>query len=348
MLNGYIMHKIIEKLHILDKKLANVETSSLGLFYGKTGFCLYFYLKNRFTGNKEYELVANKLINDITSNIDSLKQYDMKHGLSGIGIGIGFLIDHKFVKGDSNQILSDMDAELFKQLSFPVNSEKLDFSARLQILYYFIVRLKKQKAGGEQEWLFRELIIRTINRLCEEMNFDICDEPLTFNAGYPLPQYLFMLGCCMDLYKDKIYQIVRELSIFLLSKLPLLHSNRLYLLWAINEMNKRMGMKDLESHCLLLCKELEMEKIINEELSFRNIFFNNGLPAIYLLINNLPDYFSESEINQYRTAIIDKIIQSPEWDCLGQDDDYFKMKSGLLDGYCGTSLLLHYHENQFK
>lgn len=342
------MHQIIETIQILDKKLENIETPPLGLLFGKAGFGLYFYLKSKYTGSKEYEHIADKLIDDIISNIDKLKLYDIKNGLAGVGLGIDFLIDNKFVEGDSNRILSDIDTELFKQLSFPTNSEKLDFSSQLQILYYFIIRLKKQKQGSEQEWFFKELIIRTINCLNEKVSSDIYDEPLTFNVDYLLPQYLFLLSCCMDLYREKIYQLVKELSIFLLSKLPLLHSNRLYLLWAISMINKNIGMKDLESHCLLLRRELDIKKIINEELLSRNIYFSDGFPTIYLLMNSLQDYFSQSEIEKYKMEIINKIVQSPEWDYLVEDENYFKMRSGLFNGYFGTSLLLQYYENRLK
>ena len=233
-------------------------------------------------------------------------------------------------------------------MSFPANSEKLDFSDQLHILYYFIVRLKKQKQDSEQEWLFKELIIMIINSLSEKINFDIYDEPLIFNVDYLLPQYLFTLGCCVDLYSTKIYHIIRELSIFLLSIFPHLHSKRLYLLWALSSLNKKTGIKDLESHCCLLRKELDIKKIINEEFSSRNIYFNDGFPFIYSLISSLPDYFSQNEIKQYKAEIIGKIIQSPEWEYLLQDGNYFNTKSGLFDGYSGTSLLLHYHEAGFK
>ena len=342
------VNPITEKIKVLDDKIKQAEIASLGLSSGKTGFCLYFYLKSRLTGNKEYEQIAGKFIEDLISNIDNLKQYDIKNGLAGVGLGIDFLINNKFVKGDSNQVLSDVDSELFKQLSYITNNAKLDFSVQLQILYYFIARLRKQKSGSEQEWLIRELIIQTINNLCEKMSFDIYDESLTFSVDYLLPQYLFVLSRSMDLCKDKINKIIRELSVFLLSKLPLLHCNRLYLLWSINELNKHTGMKDLESHCHLLYRELDMTKIINEEILSRNIYFSDGFPAIYLLICKLQDYFSEIEIEQYKLAIIDKIIQSPEWEYLIKAGEYFKMRNGLLNGYCGTSLLLHYHERGFK
>ena len=338
---------IIKKINVLNKRLATIDTSSLGLSYGKTGISSYFYLKSRFTGNKEYEHIAGKMIEDVISNIESLKQYDIINGLAGVGLSIDFLIDQKFVKGDSNRILSDIDEELFKQLSYSSYSDKLGFSVQLQILYYFIIRLRKQKSGSEYEWLFKELVIRTINSLSEKVIFDIYDEPLTFSVDYLLPQYLFVLSRCLDLYRDKIGHIIRELSIFLLSKLPLLHSNRLYLLWAISTLNKHIDMKDLKSHCSLLYRELDMTKIMNEEILSRNIYFSDGFPAIYLLIHNLSDYFSQNEIEQYKLAIIEKIIQSPEWEYLFENDNYFKMNKGLFNGYCGTSLLLHYHERGF-
>jgi hypothetical protein len=342
------MHPIIEKSGVLDRKLAVAETSSLGLSSGKTGFCLYFYRMSRLTNNQACEDIAGQWIEAIVSNIDSLKAYDIKQGLAGVALGIDYLIDNRFVKGDSNRIVKDVDTELFKQLSYPENRDRMDVSVQLQFLYYFIVRMKKQKPGSEQHGLFRELIIQTINNLSSKTSFDIYDEPLLFDTDYLLPQYLFALSRCMNWYANKIYRIMEELSPFLLSKLPFLHANRLYLLWAIDAVSKSTGIKELESHGRLLRKELDVDRIIHEELPVRNIYFKEGFPAVYLLIKSLPDYFSASETEKYAIAIVNTIIQSPEWDFLLRDDDYFGMKNGLFDGYCGTSLLLHYHENRFK
>jgi hypothetical protein len=153
--------EIKDIIAILDKKIFEFKDDlPVGLANGKVGYCIYCYQMNMIYKYNTYKIYAEQLIDDIYANISScVKQYDIQNGIADIGLGIDFIINKQFVKGDSNQILSDIDTELYKQLSYPVNCDKLGFAIHLQILYYFIIRLIKQKQGSEQEWLFKELII---------------------------------------------------------------------------------------------------------------------------------------------------------------------------------------------
>jgi hypothetical protein len=140
----------IETIESLDKRLITAETSVMGLASGKVGHCLYFYHKARITGNKDYEQYADKLIDEIVENIDSVKEYDIKNGLLGIGLCIHYLIDNEYVEGNSNEILKDIDSELFRQLC---KTEPIDFKSLLQ----------KQRQRSGNELLFRDVIVQGIN-----------------------------------------------------------------------------------------------------------------------------------------------------------------------------------------
>jgi len=339
--------EIFQKINELNKMLiAYKDNKILGLASGEMGMCIYFLCLNR---NKVYELVASKLLDDIYKQINTLSFYDIKTGLMGIGLGINFLIENNHIKGNINVILKDIDTEIIKLLNKSSFLENLSIFEQTQFLYYLYRRLLLQKKGKELEYIFQEYSIDLINNLNEKLNTDFFDDPIYFNANYSLPLLLYVLSkiSCLNFYNYKINRVLQDISFLILSKIPVLHANRLYLIWGMEITKKQVQSKDWDNHIVLLRREFDFYAMLNNEFSSRNIYFNNGLPSVYLLIKALPEYFTQDEINKYNHLIIKRIEQSSEWELLLNDNEYFKTKSGLLDGWSGTSLLLHY-ENRLK
>ncbi|MDR1763358.1 MAG: hypothetical protein LBR64_05325 [Dysgonamonadaceae bacterium] len=338
-------------LNILDRQLiSHSESATLGLSSGKTGVCIYFYCQSRLIGNREYESAAGKLLDEIFEKIDTVGYYDVKSGLAGIGLGVDYLIDNKFVAGDINTVLKAVDDKIFRQTAYYSDNEMINPETLIHLLYYFCVRLQKLNSGSEQQYLVKELTISIINELSKQPIREIFEEPLFFTTDYLLPQYLFVLSkiAGIGFYNYKIIKILQELSVFLLSQIPLLHSNRLYLLWAMDAVNRQIETKNWNKHIAMLRRELDVNEIINGECRSRNIYFNDGLTAIFLLLSALSDYFTANELSGYKQAIINKIQTSPEWERLAEDSEYFATRCGLYDGYCGTSLLLNCYERELK
>ena len=337
------LNKTMKTTALLDKKVFDLkEGYPIGLADGKMGLCIYYYYIGRIFNNTDYKQNAELLIDEVFEQIKMTKGLDIKNGLSGIGMGIDHLIDNEYVEGDSNDILTDVDNELFKQIC---NLDKLkddDLFPHLQLIYYFTVRLKKQKKNSENEQLFKEVIINTINYISDKIYRNFTDEPVSFNIENPSIQSLFVLGQCHELHKDKIYKILKEISLYTLSKMPILHANRLYLLYTMDNLNKKIEQKGWSEHIKLLLQASDIEYIIESELS-DEIYFSNGLPAIYFLLSNLGRYYTSDQIHKYNNLIINKIENHPAWNKLLNDEDYLKHYSGLFSGYTGTSLLLHKH-----
>jgi hypothetical protein len=341
-------------LDILDDKLlSHAESSSLGLASGKTGICVYFYCKSRLTEDKKYKSAAEKLIDEIFAEIDTVGNYNIQSGLAGIGLGIDYLIENKFVSGNINTVLREVDDKLFKISTSLSELEKMGLMDIIQLLCFFYVRLLKLQDNGEHERLIKEVIISLINRLNYTAHEVLFEEPLYFSADYLLPQYMYVLGKVgsLNFYNYKISKILQNISVNLLSHIPLLHSNKLYLLWAMDAVNRQFKFESWNRHIKLLRRELDINVIINDECLSRNIYFNNGLTAIYYLLSALQDFFLTSEISAHKHIIINKIQVSHEWERLLNNGEYFYSKCGLYDGFCGVSLLLikfEKYENQFN
>ena len=316
----------------------------IGLADGRMGLCIYFYYISRIYKSKEYNKMAELLMGEILEQVANMKEYDIESGLAGIGLGIDYLVENEYVKGNINDILEDVDDILFKQICNLKKKDDDDISLQLQLLYYFIVRLKKQNKNSENEYFFREVLIEIINSISEKIYSFFLEEQISFTLKNISNISLLVLSHFGELYKDKIKQILKEISFCTLSKLPVLHSNRLYLLYAMDKVIKKIETKGWNEHMKLLVREIDVEYIIEKELADK-LYFSNGLPAIYFLLSGLGGYFSYNQARKYKGLIINKIENSSVWNTLLDNEGYLKLKSSLFTGFTGISLLLHIHYN---
>ena len=338
------MNTSIDSLNKTLISSLNNPTMPLGLAHGKMGICIYFFVLSRYEENKEYKSVAYKILDEIFERISDVQSIDVKNGLAGIGIGINYLIKNNYAKGDINRILEDIDDILFKNLSYPQYFTKINSLSLIHTLYYLCLRLKSQKKGSENEYLYKELVIQTINILYDSLLSDFYEEPLSYNIDYNLPQLLFVLSEIYKLsfYNYRIIKIVEELRYKVLSIVPILQCNKLYLLWGMDVLNKFINDKYWKKHINLLKSQIDMEIILNYELRNKNIYFNDGITSLYYFSNSLSNYFSREESDIIGKQIVERINSSGVWNLLKDNLQYFESHTGLFNGFTGVSLLLQH------
>jgi hypothetical protein len=116
------------------------NVKSTDLINGKMGIVLFFYHYARRIKNEIYNDVADDLLDEVIESLHTDMTTTFADGLSGIGYGINYLINNKFVSGDANDILEEIDNSLFRdmeqQLGRDLQASLPLFSAGL----YFIER----------------------------------------------------------------------------------------------------------------------------------------------------------------------------------------------------------------
>jgi hypothetical protein len=328
----------------LDHKLIDMpDKLPLGLADGKMGLSIYFFYMGRVKQNKEYTKTGERLLNDIWKDTPNIRSIDVKEGLAGIGSGISYLIRNRYVKGNANTILQDIDNEIFKQLSYPKYSNSIDALSLIHILYYLCERCSGQKPGSESEWLYRELIIQTVNLIYHKHASDLFEEPHIYTVDYRLPLFLFVLSRIYHLsyYDCRIIKILEEITPKLLSTFPLLHANRLFLHWGMDSVCMMKEIDGWRKHTELLRKELDINFLLSEELRNKNVYFYNGVSSIYALLFCLKAHFTETQLQEYVSIITDKIRHSNIWKHLNDDPEYLKEHIGLCNGYTGIAIVEH-------
>jgi hypothetical protein len=125
------------------------STSNLGLWNGKMEVAIYLFHLSQITQEEEYLLHANELIDDICENISNEIPFYFENGLLGIGCGLQYIINERFMEGDSDDILSEIDQVAINAInSRPINS--LSFKSGVcGIAFYLYHRLKNRSEDND-------------------------------------------------------------------------------------------------------------------------------------------------------------------------------------------------------
>lgn len=151
-----ILQRIVP--HIL---LNSSFVPDLGLFHGKMGIVLFFAHYARYTGNPIYDDFAGKLLDEIYEDITMDLPINLEYGLCGIGWGIEYLIQNKFMDGDANEILEEIDSRIMERDPRRIKDISLEKGLG-GIAFYINTRLKSK--SNTQENIFDTEFIRDLEK----------------------------------------------------------------------------------------------------------------------------------------------------------------------------------------
>lgn len=109
------------------KRIANILLlnasfiNNLGLLKGKMGIAIFFYHYAQYVKNKMFSDYAGELVDEIYEEINSSISVDFENGLTGIGWGLEYLVQNKFVQADTDDVLSEIDNIIYSvRLKSPI------------------------------------------------------------------------------------------------------------------------------------------------------------------------------------------------------------------------------------
>lgn len=95
--------------------LRGLFCEEVGLWNGKMGMSLFFFLLSRHTNNCWYEEFAGELLDDVCNNLSLHCPVTFANGLCGIGWAIEFLKKESFIEGDTDDILAEVDRQVMER-----------------------------------------------------------------------------------------------------------------------------------------------------------------------------------------------------------------------------------------
>ncbi len=327
--NNYVMAQDIDKMPV-------------GLFNGKMGICIYFYLQARLTQNNEYEKYAEKLLESVFAQLSTKSIISLEDGLIGVCLGLNYLIEKGFQTGNINHVLSELDDKIYQTAWFDLMknySSSLDsLKSVFEVALYFSLRLQNLKLNTDNRFLYEAIVIKAINYLDNTLSYhENFFEPLTYSLNeYFLSNYFFLLSIVYKhgFYNYKIEKIIDEIYPKLCSTYPLLQSNRMQLISGIECLNNEMRRNSIYQYINRLKLEIDYEKMINLEFRNRNLLLANGICGMYLIQSVL---FKNNMIP--KSLISNKIIKSELWADSYKDNVKQHSTIGLFTGFGGIILI---------
>jgi hypothetical protein len=340
---GNIMKERIEEFNrfVMSK---DINSLPIGLFCGKMGLCIYFYHQARDSGNRRHKIFADKLLNSILNQLNDKTVIDLEDGLIGVCLGLNYLLEKGFKKGNINYILSELDDKIYYATWFHLLDPKPNLSLSnmvqpiLEAALYFSIRLQHPQLKQNNRFLFESIVIKAINNIQNSYDYqELFSEPQTYSINqYLLTNYIYVLSLVYKLgfYNYKINKIFDEIYPKLTSSYPILQSNRLQLQSTLSILNIHLKSELMDTYVKRLKQEIDYVSMIKTEFRNKNILLADGICGVYILQNML---FKNREFP--KAMIIEKIIQSELWNDVSKNEDTLNSTIGLFTGLAGVILV---------
>lgn len=115
---------------------------NIGIMHGKMGITIFFFHLARQTKNQIYEDYAGELIDEIYEELTANTPVDFENGLAGIGWGIEYLVQNKFIEADTDEVLEEFDNRIFKEFIYSTPKEIGLLNGIIGIGAYFLKRIQ--------------------------------------------------------------------------------------------------------------------------------------------------------------------------------------------------------------
>lgn len=336
----------MSNISTLNSKLVSSidDKYPIDLAYGKMGICIYFYYLSRWEDNDEYKQIADRLLDEIIDKLSNKENMGVAYRLAGVAVGISHLVKEKFIGGDINEILEDVDSHIFKILAFLKNEES-NYSNHILIylLFYSCLRFKEQ-SSSDGKYIFQEFIIKIVEIFQRNLFSDFSNEHFSFYTHkYQYFTSLYVISNIYDLniYNYRITKIIEEIIGPILSTIPVLQVNRLYLLCGLLCIMPCLQncTREINAHIHLLKEKIDIDYLVNVELKNQDIYIKNGISLVYILLFFIQHKYPDYQFDYNLSLFYNKINSSEAWNALISREDYYNVHRGLLDGFPGAYLI---------
>lgn len=132
-------NKIERYLHSL--MLSSKYLKNIGLIDGKTGIAIAYAAAARRLSNEVYYDCMSDMLDDVLVQTNSKLDIGFTSGLSGIGWGIEYLIQNKFVEGEGADVCEELDNKIMETDLRRISDKTLEKGLE-GLLHYIIFHLQ--------------------------------------------------------------------------------------------------------------------------------------------------------------------------------------------------------------
>ncbi|TDS12152.1 lanthionine synthetase LanC family protein [Sphingobacterium paludis] len=151
-----IDNKLRTIVRILEETVKNDD--ELGLFNGKAGQSIIFFVLTKFLNKQKYYSLGETLIEEICDRSESIRTVDYAGGLAGIGWAIEWLVQNDLMDvEDTHDILESIDKVIYKYIAYTkIEDISLD-KGICGILKYLSRRIRNKTSNAHRYTLLGHL-----------------------------------------------------------------------------------------------------------------------------------------------------------------------------------------------
>lgn len=332
---------IINDAFLDDYVTKYFDELSNSLLLGGPGLSIYYAIKGNH-GEAKQE-IYNRFVAGFSKAISDAVPLTMNGGLLDTALSISYIV-REVEKGNADDTLDEVDQMLYTKYCVSQNKIKQPKSNYIDALFYISHHMELDIKDKVKYHIFEKEIVGWIEYIYAMADQDAMfyKDPVAFNLTNSTILFLESMVCVyrQGIYHVRLEHIFNEV-IYKLEKLPLLHSNRLQLLYVVEKMCLMVNNLRDEwfEYRNILRASISVDKMLNKEITKNQIFFADGLSGIYLLMilyNRLicSDYFEidkELYVVRIRDSVFTKMIPT-EVPCIGVG----------INGFWGIKLMLEY------
>ena len=324
-----------------------------GLMNGNAGIAIFFYNLAKKTSDKKYQNHADALIDEVYRKFNM--NINFQDGIAGTGWCIEYLIQNCYCKGNTNEILKGIDTRIFKFLN---EQSEIPFDLRqglIGYLQYLIMRLKNKKNYKSDEAQINiELLKFIINKIDRKATSQFINLTRDFKLHILDDVYMLLWNLnnafSLNIYNEKIINMFKQWETYLISYLPCLNINRLYLAIILLQTNRLLKSEKVIKHIdnllysidinnLELEIDIDIQKMYNVQHGYLGFLlvltisiqvFNSAYPNYQKLIN-----FKNKVTNLYNNRLFNALNETKN-----TVNNIINTQYGLSDGLAGAGLLL--------
>jgi hypothetical protein len=118
--------------------------SDCGLYTGKMGVILCYFECSRILGDRFYSEIGMEMLNEVYESIGEVSGDDFSCGLAGIGWGIEWLGQNRYLSLNTDKLLEDFDDQLYQSVVYSRSGNPSLESGTLGKAMYFFRRVRSQ------------------------------------------------------------------------------------------------------------------------------------------------------------------------------------------------------------
>lgn len=334
-------------INIILKEANQVKGSCL--FTGKTGLCLALMVAASKRKDKKLQSVAEEMLLEINQNQDG-DNLSLDKGVIGIGLAMNFLIAEGYAEGNTDDVLYNVDAAIYRVLHNP--SEKVGtevYTGLIGFLLYWAFRIPTTQE--ETLKILNSASLRsTINRLDdafpELIHKSTKDIFATSSNPYPLLFIFLKRAYDTGIYNDKILLVLKKWYRDICAHIPTCSANRLYLSVALAYITSVVDNQELKNFSSLLFNSIDWDEIYGL-VDARIMDIHEGWPFYVVLLYLSRKYMSDENIlfttDSVRIRLLSRHIPLFE-EYLMKDE----CNVTFINGLSGVLLLMEYFPDAFK